>query len=394
MARVDINGSVVEFPDDLTPDELRAAVASSAAQLSTSPASSNRKTLRGFADNAVKDYSAQAMGQAELASYAFPPLAAMKAAAGTNIYEPGRLKMIGQSLVEGVKQAPKNIANSLLHPIESGYERPLSTALDIGTIATTVGAGAGRILKPIVTAKQLESLSGAVPGTLEAVYEKPSLLFGSGKKSASAKYQTLKEGAGEFREDLMFKKTKQGPVPRKNEEFVNAAANAKDLTPIEALEARKALDKLKKIYPPETFNKLRDKFDSKAKESFSSADKAYKDAIMSESARSILPQNKYGGTSAFKIGVQAAISKLADSDAGIVGNALAAGMSPAAQSTVAAGSGALAKSAVAIPPLVIAQIAKSLTTEKAKEFLKLAKKDRTKARQLAKEAGYSWEGMQ
>lgn len=409
MAIVDINGALVEFPDDLNPAQLQSAVSQAASQLKPKPIQPLVNPVQQFATNAVADAGANIKGNAELASYAFPPLAAMKSLSGENMYRPDRINALGKGVAQGIVGTPKRLMEIASNPTEAMFNRPFSTALDVGTAVSAAGSLA-RLAKPLVTAGQLESLSGAMPGSLKAAYERPGLVAGRGKKAISADYQTLKTDAGNFRQELMFKKTKAGELKAlEHKDFVNNANNAKNLTPIEALEARKSLDKIKRTLPPETFNSMRDKFDKVAKESFASADKSYKDAITSESLRQILPQNKYGGTSAFKTALATTISKLADDNSGIAANVVASGFSPAVQGLVAAGTGAVAKAgARSIVPAALASagkatppspetemainklkaVSKTLTVEKAKEYLKKALGKAQKARELARADGW------
>ena len=54
MPRVDINGAVVDFPDNLSGDELNKAVASAAAQLG-SPQAQPQKTLAEIGSSAISN---------------------------------------------------------------------------------------------------------------------------------------------------------------------------------------------------------------------------------------------------------------------------------------------------------------------------------------------------
>ena len=119
-------------------------------------APAEQKTLQGFGKNVLLDAAANIKANSELASYSFPPLAAMKGVQGQNVFNPNRVVGLGKALFEGAKGLPGQMYQSVRHPLESGYKRPISTALDIGTVAS-LGTSTARALipRPRVTAQNL-----------------------------------------------------------------------------------------------------------------------------------------------------------------------------------------------------------------------------------------------
>jgi len=160
---------------------------------------------------------------------------------------------------------------------------------------------AGKALKPILKAgaSQVESLSGTAPGALTAAYKDSTLMGAPGKKAVQRLYQEGKEAlGGGFRQTLK-------EIPDKKQFVDEAFKLAKEgkLTPSEALEARKTLDSVKKTVSGPYFEEVRGKLDKIAKVAFEKGDAAYQRAVKAESLRNLIPQNKYGGASAFKTAI-------------------------------------------------------------------------------------------
>lgn len=211
--------------------------------------------------------------------------------------------------------------------------------------ASILAAGASNAVKPLAPAakammrsigKQGESVSGAVPGALEAAYKDASLMGAKGKQAVSKMYEASKAKSGSIRPELMKISDKGKAV----EEALKYADEG-TLTPLEALEARKELVKIKKSVPKMYFDYAKDKFNTVAKTVFGADDAAYQRANMAESLRNIAPQNKYGGASAFKM----MLMKLA-SDDGLIGKTLSAAMSPALQGAAATGAGIVGRNVI------------------------------------------------
>jgi hypothetical protein len=258
------------------------------------------------------------------------------------------LQMIAQTIPQGtptgnlpldvLKGTPRIAADTLAEAAPGFVSR--------GSILTAGGAKAAGALAPVAKTmlraigKQGESVSGAVPGSLEAAYNDAGLIAGKGKKAVSEMYEKAKELSGGMRKDLQTISDRR--------EFVDKALKLSDegnLNPLEALEARKELVKIKKQLPNSYFQYAKDKFNSVAKQVFGESDEAYQRANMAESLRNIVPQNKYGGTSAFKMGIQSLAST-----GGIPGKLTALAISPFAQGVAATGAGLASRNILA--PLV------------------------------------------
>lgn len=234
---------------------------------------------------------------------------------------------------------PKIAAETLAEAAPQFVDR---TALLTAGTGKLLGLG-GKVAKPIMrgAGAQLESLSGALPGSLEAAYKDSKLIFGPGKKAAQEGYELAKATGGKVRKAL------SGIGDRKK--FVAKAldiAKKGKLTATEALEARKELDKLRRSVSGEYFRTSRRVLDDIAKEAYAGADAGYRRALQSESLRNLMPQNKFGGTSAFKMGIMTGLEALGASDS-VIAKTMArlagASMSPAAQGVAATGAGATAR---------------------------------------------------
>lgn len=146
--------------------------------------------------------------------------------------------------------------------------------------------------------KQLESASGAVPGSLEAAYKDSSLIFEKGKKAASSLYENAKS---ETSTNLFKGMYKPEQIVDTAQKYVSDGGK---LLPKEALTARKAISSLMKSgrYVKDELISLYNYFDDIAKSSkdIAAGDVLHKRGLFAESLRQILPQNKYGGTSPFK----------------------------------------------------------------------------------------------
>lgn len=247
----------------------------------------------------------------------------------------------------------------------------------------TAGALEGiQLAKPAIratgglAAKGLEAISGLeykTPGVLAEAAKDSSLIRAGGKKAASLIYEANKKVGGEVRAQLMKISGKK--------EFVEKAAQFAEkgkLSPIEALEARKELDSIKKTVTGEFFRTTREKFDKVAKTAFEKGDAAYQRAVKAEALRSPLPLNKSGGTSIMKTTL-ASLAK-----APILPLA-----SPLVQGVAATGVGMASRAAAPLinNPVIGAaalnalnQTRKVLTEAKAKDYLKKAKGNTIEAR--------------
>lgn len=181
----------------------------------------------------------------------------------------------------------------------------------------------------------LEGLSGLeykYPGILKEAAGDPSILFGPGKKAAGLAYEAIKDDL-QVRPS-MLEATSSGKII---DDAIYALNNG-DLTPQEALIARRALDDKFGGIPASTANYLRPKFDAIAKTISADADAAFKKAIKSEALRKILAVNKGGGTSIAKFFL-----------GGLTGGALNVASSPIVQGAAATAAGAGVRAAEAAP---------------------------------------------
>ena len=140
------------------------------------------KSLEQFSRNLISDVGTNVRGIGELSAMIPGPLQAMKFAQGENVYDPQRLQATGQGLVEGVKQIPSQLLKTISHPIESAYERPVSTALDLSTIAggglglAKLGAMGTRMAARKVLPGLARGAAGIPEKATEMVLQKPSIL--------------------------------------------------------------------------------------------------------------------------------------------------------------------------------------------------------------------------
>lgn len=398
-------GRVIELIGDKPPsgDTIRKAFASIGP---SSPSSPDSMTKQGFAQNILKDAGQNVQSQAELAAYAFPPIAAMKAMAGQNIYDPKRLQTIGGGVVQGIKETPKRILKSISNPIQTAYEKPISTGLDIATLAS-LGAGAATSAPVRATgrgiARAAESISGLEyknPGILKQAAGDSKILFGPGREGGKKFYEAAKNPEANLFEGM----TSNKEIVDRAQDVLKAGGK---LEPSEAFTARKAVGNLisKKDSVKDVLIPLRNKLDDIAKSDkrIAKGDKITREGIRSEELRRIFPVNKSGGTSIMK-------STLAT----LAGLAPAMAMSPLVQGTVATGVGAVGRALAPIGkaaiPLAAAEGVQALTknvptqetpkvlTEKvAKKYLRQAKKNnpnapieqvREQARLAAENDGY------
>lgn len=211
--------------------------------------------------------------------------------------------------------------------------------------ASIVTAGASKLLqaaRPLGSligrgiAGEAESATNAVPGSLARAWNDPTLIFAKGKSAAGPAYEAgkaeLEQGANLFKD--MYKPDE---IIQKGQEYI---ANGGKLEPAEALIYRKAIDiaaRSRNVVKDGLFG-MRQTADEMAKESdnISQGDALFKRGLDAESLRRVVPQNKYGGSSAFKMAMMGFLTKAL----GPVGTAL---LSPVVHGTVATAGGAASK---------------------------------------------------
>lgn len=194
-------------------------------------------------------------------------------------------------------------AKYINHPIESFKEHPVKMPMNVaGTIAPMAEGytASRRFLAPAAkaiadVAEQGSGLTYKTPGVLRDVFNEPKRLFAPGVEKARELYGQTEQSV---RRDLSGIGTHQ--------EFVEKAlelARKGDLTPSEALEGRKSLDKIKKNVPGSYYRGNRAILDNIAKQDFAIADKVYSQGVKSDNMRRMLPMNKSGTPSIVKMGV-------------------------------------------------------------------------------------------
>lgn len=219
-------------------------------------------------------------------------------------------------------------------------------------------------------ASQLESSSGAAPGSLKAAYGDASLIGSKGTEEARPLYQAAEQelkgsnvwrgkvGPGGTLEMEQGGQNAFRSMPE-NVRIVRRARQMLDsgqqLEPAEALTARKAADALKnsRAYSKDFLINIRRELDAVAKssENIAEADPLHARGVMGKSLRNLLPQNKFGGASAFKMGIAPALTGLGGFVGGPEGAALGAGaagmaLSPAVQGAAATGAGLVGRNAI------------------------------------------------
>lgn len=222
-----------------------------------------------------------------------------------------------------------------------GYLSPESL-LTMGALkgAQKVGPAAKRFAQGL--GAQMENMVASPAGTLEKAAGNVTSAFRHGRKAAQPYYEaakakgTLPSLPGVVDDAVAW--TPEEVAARHVEDvYMTAVAKAADntLTPVEALEGRKAADAMlgMKKYAKDALHKGRKILSKIAKtdDNILKADELHEAGLKNEALRRILPQNKYGGTSAFKMGVMGAMNFIPG-----IGHVLAAQMSPLVQGAEAA----------------------------------------------------------
>lgn len=273
------------------------------------------KPTEGFMQHLARYSPAMAAAMA-----AAPEGAAMGATAGTAIL-PGVGTVIGgaiggigaaaiggmagesarQAVAQGVATAMPQKKYPVLPPTKlissiknQGAEQAANeaTGLGVGAVMPYINKAAGAV------GRGLEGISGLeykTPGVLKEAANDVTLLFGPGKKEAGLAYEAIKD-------DLQIRPAMLTATSSKDI-IDNAiyALDKGDLSPQEALVARRALDDKFGGIPATTSKYLRPKFDAIAKTISSEADTAFKRALKSEALQKVFATNKSGGTSVAKL---------------------------------------------------------------------------------------------
>lgn len=246
----------------------------------------------------------------------------------------------GNQFMDIAKGTPR-IAADTMAEAAPGFVSPLALLTEgampvlrgAGKVAEVVGPGIGR---------QLESLSGMKPGLLGKAFKDPSLIFAKIPEEARAAYRAAQPV---LRQSKMITETAN---PMALAQKALKAAEAGTLLPEEAMEGRKVIDQLwgTKRVTKAWADAARARLDKVAKssESIAQADRGFARGMDAAGLRQILPQNKYGGTSAFKTAIMAGANAM-----GTPGKIAMAAMSPVA---MGAGATALGTGAKAASPFV------------------------------------------
>jgi hypothetical protein len=356
MPVVDINGNAVEFPDTLSPDALNKAVASAAQQMGAASQPQPQKGVIGFLERNSDQLPPDAGFLNRKTKYLTVPENLLRqgltkvAARVPNPKpqgKPGRIEQVVKTLVPELATTQpgviQDVARGAPRIMAEGYRDVAPDFVSRGSILTAGAAKVAGAAAPLTKAvlrgagAQGESLSGIAPkaeGALEAAYKDPMTMFSKGRKSVSPLYEAAKAemapGAnifkGMYKPEQIFDAAK---------EYIDKGGK---LEPAEALMARKAAGKLMSSgrYIKDEIVGYQDTFDQMAKASsnIAKADPQYKKAIYGEALRKLAPQNKGGGTSAFKLGIMTALENM-----GLPGKVVLAAMSPAAQGVAATGAG-------------------------------------------------------
>lgn len=214
----------------------------------------------------------------------------------------------------------------------------------INRLSLLMGGGA-RALKevsPLIkyigtgVARQGDQISGAAPGTMETVAKDASLWWAKTRKEVSPLYEAAKttpKGANIF--NGLYK---VDDIINKAKAFQEAGGDLSKIEPDEGLILRKALRAAgrSRNVVPDMLVDMTEEADTAAKSSdlIAKADPLHKRAIMGESLRNIVPQNKYGGASSFKLALMTALAH-----AGRFGKVAGALMSPMGIGVAATGTG-------------------------------------------------------
>lgn len=225
-----------------------------------------------------------------------------------------------------------------------------------GPALGAIGRGARTLAKPLGRhlGEQAEGWAGMVPGSLREAFNNSGAMFAKGKKAASPHYEEGKmfaEGmrpsptSGVFDKGGVFRAKASGDVAQ-IEELREIAKGATDhrtlfdaslkldklgaLEPDMALEARKAMFKIKNTIPKTKFIETLNRFGKiiSSNPSMAEGDRLFKKGLMAESLRQVFPKNKHGTTSAFKTAMSmfAGIPGLASSPVALGAGSTAMGL--------------------------------------------------------------------
>lgn len=266
--------------------------------------------------------------------------------------------------------------------------------VDRTSIATLGVAGALKAISPAVrgagrlAAKGAEALSGLehkTPGVLREQANKLNLMFSPGKGAAGPMYEAAKAETGAA--NIFHGMYEPEKIVATAKAYM---AKGGQMEPSEAFTYRKAIKQMLKSgrYVKDELIAMEKEADAIAKQSenIKMADPVYSKGVKAEALRSFLPLNKTGGASTFKTVL-----------GGATGVVPLLAMSPMVQGAAATALGAAAKvvGPVIKAPLKTAAVAgalkavkKVLTESGALDYLKRAKNNKEKAREMATKDGW------
>ncbi len=317
MPNIKVAGKVIEFPDDLSQEELLSQVKQAESQL----------TQKSFMIKKAWETAKIPMKKsAEGIRMVTEGVASMLPETGTT-QSPALNTLIGtpRTAVESVGETTAKVAPEFIDPLALATAGIGKGASFAAKTAKGIKAIKGAEKTGLAITKGIEGLSGAQPGTIVEAVKDPLLIFKKGTKAVQELYESAKKGtkAPKYVKDLVT-----------HTDVVEQAAKklkTGTITVREAFDARKAVHALRKSkqFVTEKLDDLYKKFNEVVKTSkkFFKADKAFQKGLKVDSARTLWPRTASGKPSLFK---SAAIPI-------IPGSALA--FSPAAQAVVGAGVG-------------------------------------------------------
>ncbi len=323
MPNVDVNGTVVNFPDDLNPEQLNQAVSKAASQMGGEKPG---LVQRGWEALTVPEKIANK--------------AALGARMATQIIPESYTGNLGRDILFNT---PKKLAETATD-FASKVGPPLVSRGSLVTQAALPVLGALRpaasiLRKAAFGAGEELSMAAKAKGALEAGYKDASTIL-AGKGAAKPFYQAANAELPSMVQDAAGMNPFKGML--ENKEIVSKArqmiSDGETLLPTDALRARKAVDALhgSKLFSQEALLELRGELDQVAKQSenVAKADPLFQKGMRGQAMRSLFPQNLRGGTSRFSVGVGTALANM-----GKIGKALSLGLSPAVWGTGATGLG-------------------------------------------------------
>lgn len=197
-------------------------------------------------------------------------------------------------------EAAADVAPSFVSPesiLTAGTFRGVKA---IGPVIKAIKAVGGKAAQ---TAEAISGLEYRTPGILKEAAKTPKLFFEKGRKAAKPLYEAAKSNletakgtfAGMYKPEQIIDKTLA----------IFKEGSDKFLTPQEALQARKAVDKLMKSggYVKDELIGLRKKLDKIAKINLdiAKADEIYERGLKANALRTVFPTNKRGDTSIAKL---------------------------------------------------------------------------------------------